>query len=740
MKPAAATISRRRTFDIFTKFATDDLASVLSVSYGLSEIDVTQAQAQSVNQSLMQAQSQGQSVFVASGDAGAYTDQSNYPNDQPNTSEPGSQPLVTGVGGTLLVDSNSAPFTYVSESSWADTLDTGRGQDGTGGGGGISQYWNIPSYQSGSFTATQNPQGSLTMRNVPDVSLYGDYDDGGYDVYLTDPTNGPGWSGYNGTSAASPLWAAFIANVDEARVAAGKPKLGLANTAIYSLAKQSSKYATDFHDINDGSNNLFYNAVTGYDNSTGWGSFNGANLFNDLVSYGGGGTLGVASLSFTPTTAHPGDVITGTVTLTGNAPSGGAAVTIAQNGTTLGTVTVAANTSSIQFTITLGTGTGTQTFTATYNGTSKSATVNVTASGPAITSFTPVKGPVGTTVTVTGTGFTGTTSVKFNGVTATYTTNSSTQITCHAPAGAGTGHITVTTSAGTATSSGSFTLTATAAHLTSLSPSSVRAGNAAFTLTVTGTGFVSGAAVGWNGSARTTTFVSSTEVTAVIHASDVTTAGTASVTVVNPSAAASNALTFTVTSAGVVPVSLTFNPSTVQPGGTTIGTITLSAAAPTGGAAVALSQNGTSLGTITIPAGSTSAGFYLTISSTASAGTQTLSATYNGTTVNGSLTVDPNATSPFVGQWSGTLVLLHLRPEWDPLDHHHERRGRDRHDHQHHDKPVLGSEQRVHHQRGVRGVQLHLRRQHLHGRRQLVPLGLDIERRAGLLRQQRQPS
>ncbi len=83
---------------------------------------------------------------------------------------------------------------------------------------------------------------------------------------------------------------------------------------------------------------------------------------------------------------------------------------------------------------------------------------------------------------------------------------------------------------------------------TSLSPSSATAGGAAFTLTVNGTNFVSGATIQWNGSALATSFVNSTQLTAAISASDVATAGTVSVTVANPSpgGATSGALTFTI--------------------------------------------------------------------------------------------------------------------------------------------------------------------------------------------------
>ena len=81
-----------------------------------------------------------------------------------------------------------------------------------------------------------------------------------------------------------------------------------------------------------------------------------------------------------------------------------------------------------------------------------------------------------------------------------------------------------------------------------LVPGEKAPGSAAFTLTVNGTGFVSGATVNWNGNARTTTFFSSKQVTASITAADVATASTASVTVVNPApgGGVSNAIYFQV--------------------------------------------------------------------------------------------------------------------------------------------------------------------------------------------------
>lgn len=88
--------------------------------------------------------------------------------------------------------------------------------------------------------------------------------------------------------------------------------------------------------------------------------------------------------------------------------------------------------------------------------------------------------------------------------------------------------------------------------ITSLSPTSVVAGGAAFTLTVNGSGFASGAVVYWAGAARTTSFVSATQVTAAITAADVAAIGTYGITV-KIGTAISNSTNFSVTSAGPAP-------------------------------------------------------------------------------------------------------------------------------------------------------------------------------------------
>jgi len=251
--------------DTYNKIATDNKATQISTSWGEAEQNETAATRTSEQVAFMQMASQGQTIYAAAGDKGAY----DYRRKTLAVDDPASQPCMCGVGGTSLT-TNGPGGAYVSETTW------NRGS-GSAGGGGISTVWSIPSYQT-SVAGSAASKGSTTMRNVPDVSLDADpYT--GYAIYY----NG-GWTIYGGTSCAAPLWAAFTALVNQQRKAANKAPLGQANPAIYSIAK-SSAYAADFHDIHDGSTNLFYPAVTGYDDATGWGSFNGTNLLPGLVNF-----------------------------------------------------------------------------------------------------------------------------------------------------------------------------------------------------------------------------------------------------------------------------------------------------------------------------------------------------------------------------------------------------------------------------------------------------------------------
>lgn len=257
--------------DTYNRIATDNLAKQISTSWGLDESSTGASTRNAENTIFQQMAAQGQSIYAAAGDAGAYDNGSTLSVD-----DPASQPYMTGVGGTTLTTGTGA--VYQSEKTW-----NGGSPSRGAGGGGISQFWPIPSYQAGVVSASS--KGSTTFRNVPDVALNADPATG-YSIYY----NG-GWHVYGGTSCAAPLWAGFTALINQQRIANSSGLLGFANPTIYGIG-QGTNYAADFHDIADNSTNLYYPAVAGYDEATGWGSFNGAGLLADLIAGTGGSTGG----------------------------------------------------------------------------------------------------------------------------------------------------------------------------------------------------------------------------------------------------------------------------------------------------------------------------------------------------------------------------------------------------------------------------------------------------------------
>ena len=101
--------------------------------------------------------------------------------------------------------------------------------------------------------------------------------------------------------------------------------------------------------------------------------------------------------------------------------------------------------------------------------------------------------------------------------------------------------------------------------ITTISPTSAATGGVAFTLTVNGSNFVTGSGVRWNGSDRPTAFISASQVSAQIPASDIAVAGTAAITIFNPvpGGGASNSLAFTITG----PTIATISPTSAATGG-----------------------------------------------------------------------------------------------------------------------------------------------------------------------------
>ena len=139
---------------------------------------------------------------------------------------------------------------------------------------------------------------------------------------------------------------------------------------------------------------------------------------------------------------------------------------------------------------------------------------NTALQPPVIANFSPTSGPIGTSVTINGTGFTGTSAVKFNGTSAGYTVNSDTKITATVPTGATSGKIMVTNSMGSSTSIQTFFVTAPRPPtVTSFTPTSGRKGQA---VTLTGTNFTGATKVKLGGTQTTFTVVSATKITTVV--------------------------------------------------------------------------------------------------------------------------------------------------------------------------------------------------------------------------------
>jgi len=245
------------TDDILNRIATDNLAKQISASWTYG-IDSTSLQI------FQQMAAQGQSFFNASGDSDAYPGAPSTPTDAP---------YITSVGGTTLTTS-SGVGSWVSEKAW-NWSNNNSGTNGTGGG--VSTTFSMPVWQQGvSMSANL---GSTTMRNLPDVAMTAD------NVWVKYNNGSSG--DFGGTSCASPLWAGFMALVNQQATVNGYPPVGFLNPAVYAIGKNAN-FAVTFHDITTGNNTnagsptKFY-AVAGYDLCTGWGTPLGTNLINALA-------------------------------------------------------------------------------------------------------------------------------------------------------------------------------------------------------------------------------------------------------------------------------------------------------------------------------------------------------------------------------------------------------------------------------------------------------------------------
>ena len=269
--------------DTYNTIVTDTVAKVISTSWGLCETSSGTSELAALNNIFAQGAAQGQAVFAASGDSGAY--------DCNDTTlavdSPSGDPNVVGVGGTRLTVGSGG--SYRGESVWSSPNDTSRSAKGAGGGGGISSYFAKPSYQSGPGVDNAYSNGK---RQVPDVAADAD-PASGYSVYCTVSAAGctsSGWIAVGGTSAAAPLWAGVAADTNQYLTATGKPTLGSASAMLYSLFNTAQPFSA-YHDVTNG-DNLFYPATSGYDQASGAGTPDVWNLARDAARVSGGGVIG----------------------------------------------------------------------------------------------------------------------------------------------------------------------------------------------------------------------------------------------------------------------------------------------------------------------------------------------------------------------------------------------------------------------------------------------------------------
>jgi len=219
--------------------------SIISISWGGPESSWTPAAMTQMDKAFQSAAALGVTVTVAAGDDGS----TDGVNDRlQHVDFPASSPNVLACGGTHLLASGS---TITSETVWNEL------PNGGATGGGISDFFDPPTYQNGLGNAlrSKNPGGRIG-RGVPDVS--GDADpSSGYTV-LVDGQEGP----IGGTSAVAPLWAGLVALLNEEL---GTP-VGFLNPLLYQNAEKGG-----FRDVVSG-NNGAYDAGTGWDACTGLGT------------------------------------------------------------------------------------------------------------------------------------------------------------------------------------------------------------------------------------------------------------------------------------------------------------------------------------------------------------------------------------------------------------------------------------------------------------------------------------
>ncbi len=367
-------------FDAFNYAIEENLAPVVSISYGSCEPLFGTAAANAGNALFEQAAAQGQTLIASAGDSGStecfgYTD-SNGDALPPATQEqlainfPADSPYVTAIGGTQMVagtygagtsqywtSAGSSPvlsslLSYVPETIWNEDSST---YGFASGGGGASVLFAAPTWQQGvaGIPATN------AVRLNPDISFQASVASPGYLACSSDPSafatgqtsscavgiydsTGKYVTTAGGTSFGAPIFAGLMAILNQAKQPSVTPGNGAGqgsvNATLYGLAGNTTTYASVFHDITTGNNDCAliaadcsaglaqYQATTGYDEASGLGSVDFGNLLKYWPAVSTG-TLAVTSTTVGAATTTPASGASDVITITVNGAAGGATPT-----------------------------------------------------------------------------------------------------------------------------------------------------------------------------------------------------------------------------------------------------------------------------------------------------------------------------------------------------------------------------------------------------------------------------
>lgn len=400
------------------------VAPIISDSYGICETALTSSDYSSLNVVLAQAATQGQTVLVPAGDNGSTdsygeTGLTIAQQEALAVDFPASSQYVTAMGGTEFPSADvaasnttywqsssgsdviSSALSYIPEEVWNDDYAVG---SVAASGGGVSALTARPSWQTG---VTGIPSGSYRL--VPDISLGVSPYNAGYLYCSSDSAStqiiGSCSNGFRDstnkyltvagrTSFASPIFAGMVAILAQKLNSTG---LGVVNSTLYSLAANTTSYASAFHDITAGTNTRpstasycssegrsEYPATAGYDEATGLGSIDFYNLLNAWPSSAPTPSTTTLSAASSSVAKGANDAITISV----------ASASSSVTATPTGTVTVAVDGIAQTPSLALSNGSASYTFSSTSAG---SHTVSGTYSGDS--TFASSSGSVTLTVT-----------------------------------------------------------------------------------------------------------------------------------------------------------------------------------------------------------------------------------------------------------------------------------------------------------------------------------------------------